>query len=58
MPTPTSETSTTINHVVEKHADDLIDLRRDLHPHPELSWDEHRTTDRVVEILERGRHVA
>ena len=41
-----------INHVVEKHADELIDLRRDLHRHPELSWEERRTTDRVVEILE------
>jgi len=40
-----------INHVVEKHADELVDLRRDLHRHPELSWDERRTTDRVVEIL-------
>ncbi len=41
-----------INHVVEKHADDLVDLRRDLHRHPELSWEERRTTDRVVEVLE------
>ena len=40
-----------INHVVEKHTDDLIDLRRDLHRHPELSWEERRTTDRVVELL-------
>ncbi|KAA1427218.1 amidohydrolase [Nocardioides antri] len=58
---PTSLTSPTgsadeyprvIDHVVEKHHDDLIDLRRDLHRHPELSWEERRTTDRVVEILE------
>jgi len=41
-----------INHVVEKHADELVDLRRDLHRHPELSWEERRTTDRVVEVLE------
>jgi amidohydrolase len=41
-----------VNHVVEKHTDDLIDLRRDLHRHPELSWEERRTTDRVVEVLE------
>lgn len=40
-----------INTVVEKHADDLVDLRRDLHRHPELSWEERRTTDRVVEVL-------
>lgn len=29
----------------------LIDLRRELHAHPELAWAEHRTTDRVAEIL-------
>lgn len=40
-----------ISSVVEKHTDDLVDLRRDLHRHPELSWEERRTTDRVVEIL-------
>ncbi|MEZ5091489.1 amidohydrolase [Nocardioides sp.] len=34
-----------IEAVVEKHADDLIELRRDLHAHPELSWAEHRTTE-------------
>ncbi len=43
-----------IGQVVDKYADDLIELRRDLHRHPELSWEEHRTTDRVVEILERA----
>ncbi|WP_183092491.1 amidohydrolase [Nocardioides stalactiti] len=43
-----------INHVVEKHLDDLVELRRDLHRHPELSWEERRTTDRVVEILEHA----
>lgn len=30
----------------------LIAFRRDLHAHPELSYDEHRTTDRIVELLE------
>jgi amidohydrolase len=43
-----------IAQVVDKHHDDLIDLRRDLHRHPELSWEERRTTDRVVEILGRA----
>ena len=43
-----------INNVVDKHADDLVELRRDLHRHPELSWEERRTTDRVVERLEHA----
>jgi amidohydrolase len=31
---------------------ELIDFRRDLHSHPELSHKEFRTTDRIVETLE------
>jgi len=42
-----------IDSVVDKHDDDLVELRRDLHRHPELSWQERRTSDRVVEHLER-----
>ncbi len=51
MSTPSSETSTTIDDVVAKHTDDLVALRRDLHAHPELSWNEHRTTEQVAERL-------
>lgn len=29
----------------------LVAIRRDLHRHPELSWQEHRTSDRVFELL-------
>lgn len=43
-----------IGRVVEKHEEDLVELRRDLHRHPELSWHERRTTDRVVEALVRA----
>lgn len=43
-----------IGHVVDKHEDDLVELRRDLHRHPELSWQEQRTTDRVIEALTRA----
>jgi amidohydrolase len=47
-----------IGHVVDKHEEDLVELRRDLHRHPELSWQEQRTTDRVIESLTRaGWHV-
>lgn len=28
-----------------------VELRRDLHSHPELSYDEHRTTARILEVL-------
>ena len=51
MPTPSSENSATIDDVVDKHTDDLVALRRDLHAHPELSWNEHRTTAQVAERL-------
>lgn len=33
---------------------ELIDLRRDIHAHPELSWSEHRTSDLVAERLEKA----
>jgi amidohydrolase len=39
--------------VVDKHTDDLLDLRRDLHAHPELSWQETRTTDLVSHQLDQ-----
>jgi amidohydrolase len=41
-----------VETVVDKHGDDLIDLRRDLHAHPELSWQERRTTDLVSHHLD------
>lgn len=41
-----------VDDVVGKHADDLVQLRRDLHAHPELSWHETRTTDLVVNSLD------
>src|SRR3954451_11720226 len=37
---------------LDKREDDLVDLRRDLHAHPELSWAERRTTELV------GSHLA
>ncbi len=52
MPTtePT-DASSTIESVVEKYSDELIELRRDLHAHPELSWAETRTTRLVATRL-------
>jgi amidohydrolase len=42
-----------IDTVVDKHTDDLLDFRRDLHAHPELSWEEARTTDLVSHHLDQ-----
>ncbi|MCP3904480.1 MAG: amidohydrolase [Planctomycetes bacterium] len=33
--------------------DELVTVRRDLHQHPELSWDEVRTAERVCAFLDR-----
>jgi amidohydrolase len=49
---PETDATRVIDTVVDKYADQLIELRRDLHAHPELSWAETRTTDRVVEHLD------
>ena len=48
---PESDASALVESVVDKYADELIDLRRDLHAHPELSWHERRTTDVVADRL-------
>ena len=44
--------SAVIAEVVDKHVEDLIALRRDLHAHPELSWGEERTSQCVVDALD------
>ena len=49
---PDLPVTTVITEVIEKYADDLITLRRDLHAHPELSWGEARTSERVVSALD------
>ena len=36
---------------VDEAGSDLVDLRRDLHAHPELAWQEERTTTRVADLL-------
>ena len=47
-----TDAASLVDAVVEKYADELIDLRRDLHAHPELSWTESRTTDKIFEHLD------
>ena len=39
---------------VDKHADELLTIRRDLHAHPELAWQEERTTNLVAKRLEEA----
>src|SRR3989337_123726 len=41
-----------IDAAVEAHRTELLELRRDLHANPELSWHEQRTTEVVAERLE------
>lgn len=47
-----SDPSAVIADVVAKYADELVELRRDLHAHPELSWAETRVTELVGHRLE------
>ncbi len=46
-----SGTTTAIDHWLATHGDELVALRRRLHAHPELSGEEHETTDLVAERL-------
>ena len=39
---------------LERHGDELVGLRRDLHAHPELGWQEQRTTQLLVARLEQA----
>jgi amidohydrolase len=45
---------TLIDAVVHEHEDELVELRRDLHAHPELSWRELRTTAIVSARIQRA----
>ena len=49
---PDLPATSVITDVIEKYADDLLALRRDLHAHPELSWAESRTSETVVAALD------
>lgn len=37
---------------IDDRAAELVSLRRDLHAHPELAWDEKRTTDAIADCLD------
>jgi len=46
--------SSVVQDVVEKYDADLVDLRRDLHRHPELSWSELRTAELTSRLVEEA----
>jgi amidohydrolase len=50
VPTPSLRASV---DAVDALVDELVALRRDLHAHPELAWQEQRTTTVVAEHLDR-----
>jgi amidohydrolase len=41
-----------VTDAVERHREDLLEWRRQVHRNPEVSWQEHRTTALVTEVLE------
>jgi amidohydrolase len=49
---PTSTGSTSLDRWLGEHGEGLIALRRTMHAHPELSGEEHATTELVAERLE------
>lgn len=51
-PNESASAMLTIPQIVARHAA-LTEIRRDLHAHPELAFDEHRTSDMVATLLER-----
>jgi amidohydrolase len=47
-----STATAVVAEAVGKHEADLVELRRDLHAHPELSWSEQRTSDLLAARVE------
>ena len=45
--------SKTITAAIKKHTQEMIAFRRDLHAHPELPFEEVRTTKRIAEELDK-----
>lgn len=43
-----------VRAAVDDRAEQLLSWRRQIHQHPEVSWEEHRTTDLVVGVLEQA----
>lgn len=57
-PAVVSELVQRVAQEVDARAEQLLAWRRDVHQHPEVSWQEHRTTDLVTSVLsEAGARV-
>lgn len=54
MSDPLTDPNTLIEKTVDDLTDELVEFRRDLHAHPELSWGEARTTERIASRLEKA----
>ena len=50
----TAEVTARISAAVEDAEAELVELRRDIHAHPELAWEEERTTALVAKRLEEA----
>lgn len=50
--TATSPTTPSLDDWIDEHAEELVAFRRHLHAHPELSGEEHATTETIVERLQ------
>lgn len=53
-PRDLSEALAAVVRLVRADVDDLVALRRDIHAHPELGWEEHGTIGRVRAALSAG----
>ena len=42
-----------IEKVIDKYIDEIIEIRRDIHSYPELSGNEKRTSEKVIEKLKK-----
>ena len=49
-----TSTSQLIGAVVDKYDDELVELRRDIHRHPELAWAESRTCELAAHRVEQA----
>ncbi len=58
VPVPAAFRRSTIARETDALLDQLIAIRRDIHAHPEISNEEHRTTGLILDLLEQSDLVA